>query len=276
MYSRTETITPEIAVEYLKHNKENRKFRPGVAKRYADDMKFGKWQLTPQGISFYENGDLADGQHRLSAIVDSGCTVDMQVTYGVPMECTIQDRGAKRSTGDILHMNGIKSGASTTNGISAVNYLFIAAGNHGLVSDSTIDEFIRDGNNEQLLCDALSICNCKTNKLQLMRKAPIIAAVFCALYCGVPKDGLYKFAEIVNTGFCNNANEQSAIVLRNYMIQDFSNRNTAERRFAFVVTTNAIRDFASQTPRQKIYKSNADPAFLKYVKKNALAKYMTK
>ena len=47
-------------------------------------MLSGDWSLTHQGIAFYDDGSLADGQHRLNAIVSSGVTVKMQVAYGVP------------------------------------------------------------------------------------------------------------------------------------------------------------------------------------------------
>lgn len=276
MYSRREVITPEIAKEYLEHNVLNRKVRPDVVKRYASDMRRGNWQLTPQGISFYENGSLADGQHRLLAVIESGCTAEIWVTYEVPNECTIQDRGAKRDTSDILRLNKISSVAATTNGVSTINYLFSICGRHGVVSDTTIKDFITDGNNEQILCDTLSICGTRQNKMQLLRKAPIMAAFFCALYCGIPEDCLKKFAQIVNSGFTTNPAEQSAIVLRNYMIQNFSNRNTAERRFAFIVATNAIKDFAAGNPRQKVYRADTEPAFLKHVKKNAVNKFFDK
>ena len=276
MYSRVETITPELALKYLEHNRKNRVLRPSVVKRYANDMLNGYWQLTPQGISFYENGDLADGQHRLNAVVHANIPVEFQVTYGVAEDCTIQDRVIKRSTSDVLHLAGVTSSAATTNGIAAINYLFVMANNHGVVSDTTIKKFLEDGKNEELICESLAISNVGSNKMQLLRKAPIIAGIYCALYCGVPKECLYSFAKIANSGFTDSPKEQAAIVLRNYMIQNFTNKNTAERRFAFVVATNAIKDFASGTPRQKVYKSNTDPAFWKYVKKSAMDKFVSK
>ena len=48
------------------------------------DMKAGKFILMPHGIVFLEDGTLADGQHRLLAIVECGIPQEMMVTFGAP------------------------------------------------------------------------------------------------------------------------------------------------------------------------------------------------
>lgn len=271
MYSRVETITPDIAKEYLKKNYKNRNIRTRVVKKYATDMKNGEWQLSPQGISFYENGDLADGQHRLEGIILANCPIDLYVTYDVPRASTIQDRVALRSTADVLKMDGLSSYAASTSGVSLANMLFRLAGKSS-VSEGTLRRFIVDY--EKLISDALSISGCKSNGNQLTRISPVSAAVFCALYCDLEKDKILEFMKIVNSGFYEKPCEQSAIVLRNFLIQSYVGNNIAEKKFAFVVATNAIKDFANGIPRQKIYKSNTEPSFWKYVKKKAIDKYI--
>ena len=67
--STVETITPQLAKAYLEKNKDNRKTSRHRIGIYSRDMRSGKW--TPGSpISFFDNGDLADGQHRLLAVVD--------------------------------------------------------------------------------------------------------------------------------------------------------------------------------------------------------------
>lgn len=273
MYSRIETITPEIAREYLLKNNNNRNIRKGVVSKYATDMRNGDWQLSPQGISFYENGYLADGQHRLEAIILANCPVEMFVTYDVPKECTIQDRCAARSTSDVLKMGGLISSAASYAGVAIANFLFRIAGKSS-VSEGTLTKFINDY--EKYICDALSISNTRVNGTQLARIAPISTAVFCALYCGLQKEDLIHFVKVVNSGFYESANEQSAIVLRNFLIQNYTGDNSAERKYAFAVATNAIRDFAGSVPRKKAYRADVEPAFWKYVKKSVIDKYIEK
>lgn len=272
MYARIETITPEIATEYLTHNRtrgeehENRKKRMHRINTYADDMKNGRWQLTPQGIAFYENGDLADGQHRLEAIVKAGVPVTMWVIYDVPNETTLFDRGMARSTVDVLEMGGRRGNAYSTNALSAVRYLFLLSGiqhpSEGVVMDFMID-------NAENLGAAVNLARKGTRSgdgFTLTSKGCIIAAAFCALYCGITEEKLGRFFETVNSGFTNSNGEKSAIVLRNYMIQDYAN-NPNGKKGAFLITNNAIKDYINGVPRTKKYRFDAEPTYWSYTKK---------
>lgn len=96
----TQTITPLMAKSMLSNNKSNRAVSKQDVLRYSRDMKAGKWMLTHQGILVGKDGALIDGQHRLMAIVKSGVTVKMPVTYDesitTPLELPM-DTGRKRS-----------------------------------------------------------------------------------------------------------------------------------------------------------------------------------
>lgn len=73
------TITPAMAVEMLKNNASNRPISMSVVKCYSTDMLNGDWCTTHQGIALNSKGAVVDGQHRLMAIVNSGCSVKMSV-----------------------------------------------------------------------------------------------------------------------------------------------------------------------------------------------------
>jgi hypothetical protein len=112
-------VTPAMAERWLKNNFRNRPMREDTVIAYARDMKNGVWVLTHQGIAFNDQDHLIDGQHRLRAIILSGCTVSMMVTFGLPSkidgkEATTMDavdRGATRSIGDQLTIqHGLKNG----------------------------------------------------------------------------------------------------------------------------------------------------------------------
>jgi hypothetical protein len=69
-------------------------------------MQRGQWQLTHQGVAFDVNGILIDGQHRLSAVVQSNCIVPMMVTMNAPsVSFEALDCGIGRTIGDRLKMN---------------------------------------------------------------------------------------------------------------------------------------------------------------------------
>ena len=103
-------VTPVIAARWLKNNFGNRPLREDTVKAYARDMINGVWVPTHQGIAFNDEDALIDGQHRLSAIVLSGCTVRMMVTFGLSSQIENSkmttmdavDRGATRSVADQL------------------------------------------------------------------------------------------------------------------------------------------------------------------------------
>jgi len=98
MEFKIESISPAKAVEYLKYNTDNyRKLTRAVYKRYAEDMKNGKWQLNGEAIIFGEDGTLKDGQHRLAAIIESGKTIKMAVVRNVSKETDIFDVGVNRT-----------------------------------------------------------------------------------------------------------------------------------------------------------------------------------
>lgn len=273
MYSRVETITPELAQLYLTKNINNRKTKPHAIANYARDMASGQWQLSPQGISFYENGNLADGQNRLFAVIKANVPVDFYVTYDVPNESTIQDRCVSRSVADILKMSGDNSSAATSNGVALVNMLFNLAGRNK-VSESVICDFVAE--NHDLLNAALSVVNRGSSQgaVSLSRKAPFAAAAFCALYCGLSEEGLAKFFTSVNTGFYDGDKESAAIFLRNFIMQSYQSNTDSGRRYGFATATNAIKDYANGVPRTRRYKENITPAFWPYTKKKAIDKYM--
>lgn len=103
-------ITPELAKEWLeKYNQMNRTRRERREGDYAAAMDQDEWDgLNGTTISFDTDGQLADGQHRLGAIVRSGIPVETLVVYGIKPEAraTIDD-ALKRKFADDLAMNGI-------------------------------------------------------------------------------------------------------------------------------------------------------------------------
>lgn len=107
-----ETVTPEIAAEWIAKNLNNRNVRSSVVAGYARDMAAGAWRVTGEAIKFDNAGTMIDGQHRLLAIIQSGATVQILVIRGLAPEVQeAMDSGAKRTAGDALTWSGYKHGA---------------------------------------------------------------------------------------------------------------------------------------------------------------------
>lgn len=106
-----ETITPELAREYLGANTHNRNVRARRIAMYASDMLEGNWYMTGEPIKFASNGTLIDGQHRLLAVIEADTPVTMAVVRGIEaLAMDVLDSGAPRTHADALKLRGIANG----------------------------------------------------------------------------------------------------------------------------------------------------------------------
>lgn len=97
------TVTPETASNWLALNTKNRRLRRADLDRYKRDMLAGNWHLAGDPIRFGSNGALLDGQHRLTAIVQTGVTIPLLVVRGVRPEAQkVMDTGRRRTASDAL------------------------------------------------------------------------------------------------------------------------------------------------------------------------------
>ena len=103
-----ETISPEVARQYLERNKNNRSITKERVLALLRDIQSGAFAVTHQCIAFNKHGDLIDGQHRLTAIVQSGATVQMYVARYERTETAMAlpfDRGLVRKHHDVLDVS---------------------------------------------------------------------------------------------------------------------------------------------------------------------------
>lgn len=103
MQAEIKTVTPEYAAELLaRRNEHNRAIRPAIVNEYLSWMKEDVFKLTHQGIAIDWNGNLVDGQHRLTAILKLGKAIDLLVISDVDPEIfRVIDRGANRTIPEV-------------------------------------------------------------------------------------------------------------------------------------------------------------------------------
>lgn len=103
------TITPSHAQQMLRLNKQNRPVSKSTVKNYSDKMKRGEWLLTGEPLIFSNTGLLLNGQHRLTAVILSGISIEALVVYGAdPAVFIALDQGKTRCTGDVFAIEGEK------------------------------------------------------------------------------------------------------------------------------------------------------------------------
>jgi len=126
---RYEEISPVVASVLVRdHNKKNRDVSISKVYGYRDAMNRGEWKLNHQGLAFYPDNTIADGQHRMFALaLSSSSQVTFLVTPNFDQSAidTI-DVGKSRNAGDALAMMGIADAKlKGTMAKSAMNILHI-------------------------------------------------------------------------------------------------------------------------------------------------------
>jgi hypothetical protein len=199
------TITPGMAEAYLGKNLMNRNVSERLVNKYAEDMANGNWGVTHQGIAFYGDGSLADGQHRLLAIVKSKKTVKLMVTSGLKKDTSIDiDAGRPRSMVDGIKIGGLSDWIDSRH-IAMIN--LIASPKR--LSATEVIKWL-NGMEESA---KFSITHLSTNKRNLTNSA-IHAGVALAHFYGGDPDELSHFCKVFLSGFPESKRDEIIIRLR--------------------------------------------------------------
>jgi hypothetical protein len=219
-------VTPELATKWLQNNPSNRPIRYARVKQYADDMKCGAWLTTHQGIAFYIDGALADGQHRLRAIEVAGVTVPMMVTNGLPRDhAAAIDAGKPREVSDTLHI--ILGEKWVTKEVVAITRLAITKFERSAYSISAhvIQDYML--RHQDLL---QKVCALAPTKKRRLTTSHVLVTYFCALANGVPHHQLARFAQIITTGEIAGRHENAAIRVRELLLNSKFEKEELVRR----------------------------------------------
>lgn len=237
MELKQETITPKKAEQYLVRNTSNRKLREGVAEKYAADMKRGKWTECPVPIVFYENGDVADGQHRLWAIIESDTPQKFYVGRGLSREAGLNlDTGLTRTLVDNARISGLDGGLT--------NELIACA---RAVEEG--DRQSRGYSNAKRLelvekhREAATWACAHGPRGRTIRNQCVLSAMARAWYHEPDKQKLERFAKVLTTGLADGEVESSAIALRNYLLSRKNAHLNQLFRETFLKVQNAIHYF---------------------------------
>ncbi len=115
-------ITPKIAKNYLRYNPKNRLISENHLTFLTNEMKQDRWKENGESICFDINGNLNNGQHRLTSIIRSGKSYNIPIVRGVdPMCMATYDTGKNRTAADVLLMNGFKNGMKISTIIKSIH-----------------------------------------------------------------------------------------------------------------------------------------------------------
>lgn len=108
-FSIAELVTPVQAALILKANSHNRRISNTQLDTMVGILTRGDWKRTHQGLAFYADGTLMDGQHRLGSSVITGIPLTpIMVSGGYHKDDNDAiDAGTKRTAADAAALSGL-------------------------------------------------------------------------------------------------------------------------------------------------------------------------
>ncbi len=239
MKSSITTITPKMAEAFLRRNRSNRPINKSTLAGYVNDMANDRWRLTHQGIAFDKEGNLVDGQHRLTAICMSGRSQDFWVFHGVP-QTPIMDRGLQRSIKDCLTFAGM-------DGVTKQHIALITCikGYPKLGVFEAGEYLMRHHTNIQ---KAIAF----TKGHSRLKPSPIAAAMFAALEDGIPESVIAHFVNILSSGITSRPSDETIIRFRDKM-QNTPFSSQTDRADVFKMAMRVILAVAKDEKLTKLY-----------------------
>lgn len=231
MEMRKLKVTPAIAKGWLDTvNLSNRNFSHNLVKKYARDMQSGNWRNTHQNaIAFYEDGTLADGQHRLMAVVESGVrSLEMFVAFGLSREDgSMIDQGRPRSVADALTIGGMLSSNTYVGYSVAIAKLIRAAEARVNKSNMSISEVAKS---VEALRDGINFSCSELSSVQGagLKNATTRAAVTTGYY-HLPTYVMQRFSRVLVSGMPEGAEDETIIRLRNWLLMVGTTKGGSDR-----------------------------------------------
>lgn len=255
METKVIEMTPQLAQQYLERNTRNRNISRLKVKQILDDIEHDRWDLHHQGIGFYEDGALADGQTRLTAIAESGKTVEIMVTWGLPSKSAASiDRHRPRSDADSIRISGLSNWIGKDE-ISLVKMIALA---HQKGTPTYSAQHLADLG--EFLKEPIEFAmRAFPSSKKFITISPVMAAVAIASL-HVDHDRLMEFAEVLVSGIPQTLDDVAAIRLRESLRGDHDDDKAKKviagqtaRREVLLKTMRAIKAFVLREHLQKLY-----------------------
>lgn len=126
-------ISPDMAECWLTKNKNIRHTQIGKIGLFKQSMLDNQWDLNGESIKFDKDGNLVDGQNRLTACVEAGVPFKSNVVYGIESALNV-DRGKSRTAGQIIRAMGIAYDANIISAMANYLYAYNDSGSKGFAT----------------------------------------------------------------------------------------------------------------------------------------------
>jgi hypothetical protein len=235
-----ETITPQIAMDMLSFNLNNRPVVQARVDQMVHDLRAGKFTACPSPIAFYTDDSLADGQHRLWGIVESGVAHEFLVLRDLPKDAALNiDTHRPRTLVQNVRILGIES--DITNNLVSTARVIAHGERSSKKSPLSFTERLAVVTKHRDAARWALTNGPHGTSAKYFKNSLVWGALGRAFYIERDLTRLAHFAEVLGTGFYNEPTESAAIALRNFIINNNTMLNgTAEWNATFLRAQNAI------------------------------------
>jgi len=219
-------LTPAAAALLLKnHNFKNRGLKKHQKAFLQKQIESGKFVYNGETIIVGDNMQILNGQHRLTACVASGMSIEVLIVFGVPASAfTTLDQGSRRNGSDLLSIEGYKNCTVLASCLRQIhNYYKGAIGKSN--APGPAGEEVRGDNSFTL--ELLSRYPEAQESVAKMRSIcitpPSIACALHYLFSKVDAEQAEEFCEVILNGFQPNSSYtaigESAGMLREWLVK---------------------------------------------------------
>jgi len=234
---RTELVkvTPDMARNMLASNPVNRRISERAVSDLSKAILNNDWQITHQGIAFYEDGSLADGQHRLTAVIKANVPVHMMITKGLAKDAAMSiDSGRRRSL-----IDGVKiSGAAPWMEAKHINLVPIITHPKRLTDMQKLDFLVGMKPYVEFATEAF------VSNRRYLTGSIIHAALTMAAYHKEDPEKLKRFARVFLDGIMADPNEKVIILAREYFLSH-TNGGDSDKHDKYLKLQRAIQAYCA-------------------------------
>lgn len=229
-------VTPEMAAKWLENKYTlQRPLNVQHVGRLAADMRERRFELSPDPVVILTDGSLANGQHRLWAVLESDQTVPLLVSTGWPPSVyKIMDAGLRRSLALRVDAKWLRSKNALPTVRAALGGL--QPWKAARLSEQQVVAFAvaHDDHFEPLL---------DMTHARGMR-APVMGACARALLAGADPSVIRRFLAITATGMSDGAHESAAVRMFVTLADaKATGRGSAGAALLYAKGVNALRNF---------------------------------
>ena len=252
--TRTGLVTGEVAAWLLQLNTHNRPLNKNAVAKFKAVLVESRWVNTGEAVIVSREGMLNDGQHRLTAIRDTGIAAEMDVRFGIPREAFhVTGTGTKRTAANVVAIAGHRLATSQA-GIARLLWIydFQMMAQHNIKVDT--DLVLRVVASDPLIGRV-------AEKIQRLKFAPVRTAPFGMILTAAARHAPFEevtgFAEIAAGALCQD--EDMAPRRHHVRLRDeaLSSRRISQLDVA-ILTARAWNAWTERRPLSRLIVSDAD------------------